>query len=227
MTMWTIQEYCNGTNTYGARVAKLSAPPPPVVLTPSPASTAAGQPSVNIVITGVSTGGSAFYNPPADLAPPALPFTRITASITPPLAPEALAVNSVTYNSPTQVTINLNTTSATPGVKTLTITNPDGQTTNTSITILPGPTAAQVSASGRVINNAGNGIANASVFVTTETGQRRVAITNAFGHFRFDNLLAGQTYIFTVTAKRHTFGSPSQVIDLSEDRDDVIFIANN
>jgi hypothetical protein len=227
MTMWTIQEYCNGTNTYGTRVAKLSAPPPPAVLTPSPAATAAGQPSVNIVVTGVSSGGSAFYNPPADLAPPALPFTRITASIAPPLAPEALTVNSVTYDSPTQVTVNLNTVGATPGAKTLTITNPDGQTTSTSVTILPGPTAAQVSASGRVLNAAGMGIANAVVTVTTETGQRRSAITNAFGLFRFDNLLAGQTYVFTVIAKRHTFSSPSQAINLSEDRDDVIFIADN
>jgi hypothetical protein len=189
--------------------------------------TAAGQPSVDIVVTGVSSGGSAFYNPPADLAPPALPFTRITASIAPPLAPEALTVNSVTYNSPTQVTVNLNTVGATPGAKTLTITNPDGQTTSTSITILAGPTAAQVSASGRVVNAAGMGIANASVMVTTETGQRRLAITNAFGHFRFDNLLAGQVYIFTVTAKRHTFSNPTQAINLSEDRDDVIFTADN
>jgi hypothetical protein len=227
MTMWTIQEFCSSTNNYGVRAVQLIAPPPPAVLTPSPASTAAGQTSVNIVVTGVSSGGSGFYDPGTDLPAPATPFTHITASITPPLAPEALTVNSVTYNSPTQVTVNLNTTGATPGVKTLTITNPDGQTTSTSITILPGPTAAQVSASGRVINAAGMGIANASVMVTTETGQRRAAMTNAFGHFRFDNLLAGQTYVFTVTAKRYTFSSPSQAINLSEDRDDVIFIANN
>jgi hypothetical protein len=197
------------------------------VLTPSPASTAAGQPSVNIVVTGVSVNGSEFYDPGPDLPAPATPFTHISASITPPLAPEALTVNSVTYNSPTQVTVNLNTTGATPGVKTLTIMNPDGQTTSTSITILPGPTAAQVSASGRILNAAGMGIANAVVTVTTETGQRRSAITNAFGHFRFDNLLAGQTYVFTVIAKRHTFSNPSQAINLSEDRDDVIFIADN
>ncbi len=28
MTIWTIQEYCNGTNTYGVRAVKLLAPPP-------------------------------------------------------------------------------------------------------------------------------------------------------------------------------------------------------
>jgi hypothetical protein len=227
MTMWTIQEYCNATNTYGARVAKLSAPPPPAVLTPSPASTAAGQASVNIVVNGVSSGGSAFYNPPTDLAPPALPFTRITASITPPFAPEALAVNSVTYNSPTQVTVNLNTIGASTGVKTLTITNPDGQQTTTSITILAGPTAGHVTASGRVLNAGGVGIANARVTVTTQTGERLAAVTNAFGYFSFQDLLAGETYIFTVSHKRYTFSNPSQAINLQEDRDDIIFIADN
>jgi hypothetical protein len=28
MTIWTVQQYCNGTNTYGCRVAQLLAPPP-------------------------------------------------------------------------------------------------------------------------------------------------------------------------------------------------------
>jgi hypothetical protein len=36
-------------------------------------------------------------------------------------------VNSVTYNSPTSVTLNLSTVAASPGAKNVTITNPDGQ----------------------------------------------------------------------------------------------------
>src|SRR5205085_10180991 len=28
MTMWTIQEFCDATNSYGVRVVKLQAPPP-------------------------------------------------------------------------------------------------------------------------------------------------------------------------------------------------------
>lgn len=226
MTMWTIQEYCNGTNTYGARVAKLSAPPPPAVLTPSPTSTAAGQSSVNIVVTGVSSSGSAFYDPGTD-PPGGTPFTHISASITPPLAPEALSVNSVTYNSPTQVTVNLNTIGATPGVKTLTITNPDGQQTSTNITITPGVTAAGVNAGGRVLRANGSGIPGAMVTVATPTGERLSAITNAFGYFQFENLAVGETYVFTVLSKRFTFTAPSQVISLSETRDDLIFIAEN
>jgi hypothetical protein len=227
MTMWTIQEFCSSTNNYGVQVVKLGAPAPPAVLTPSPASTAAGQASVNIVVTGTSVAGTAFYDPGADLAPPATPFTHISASITPPLAPDALMVNSVTYNSPTQVTVNLNTIGASTGVKTLTITNPDGQQTTTAITILAGPTAGHVTASGKVLSAAGMGLANAQVSVTTETGQRQTALTNAFGHFSFNDLLAGQTYIFTVSHKRYTFSNPSQAVNLQEDRDDIIFIADN
>ncbi len=36
MTLWTIQEYCNGTNTYGVRAVKLIAPPPPPTNTSNP-----------------------------------------------------------------------------------------------------------------------------------------------------------------------------------------------
>ena len=62
MTMWTIQQYCNGTNTYGCRVAKLLAPPP---ATPASASSSvpAGQSSTDVTITGTVISGSGFYEP--------------------------------------------------------------------------------------------------------------------------------------------------------------------
>ena len=111
MTMWTVQEYCNATNTYGNRVAQLRAPPP---AQPSSApSTAAGQASVNVAVTGTSSSGSGFYDPGANLAPPALPFTHISATVT-----GGVVVNSVTFNTPTQVTLNLNTTGARLDLKT-------------------------------------------------------------------------------------------------------------
>ena len=70
MTMWTVQEYCNGTNTYGARVAQLKAPPP-ANIADGPNSglydVAAGMASVNVTITGTSVSGSGFYDPGANL----------------------------------------------------------------------------------------------------------------------------------------------------------------
>lgn len=122
MTMWTIQQYCNGTNTYGTRVVKLLAPPPATPTTAAPANVAAGQASVNVVITGTSVSGSGFFDPGANLAAPALPFTHIAASVT-----GGVTVNSVTFTDATHVTLDLNTTAASPGPKDVTITNPDGQ----------------------------------------------------------------------------------------------------
>src|SRR5438132_11331172 len=57
MTMWTIQEFCDGSNTYGLEVAKLIAPAP---ATPSSASSsvATGLSSISVTITGTSSSGS-------------------------------------------------------------------------------------------------------------------------------------------------------------------------
>ncbi len=116
MTMWTIQEFCDATDSWGVRVVRLLAPPP---ATPSSASTSvpAGQSSVDVTITGTSASGSGFYDPG-----PGTGFTHISATVS-----GGVVVNSVTFNTPTSVTLNLNTTGASPGTKDVTITNPDGQ----------------------------------------------------------------------------------------------------
>jgi hypothetical protein len=116
MTMWTIQEFCNANNSWGVRVVRLLAPPP---ATPSSASSSvpAGQSSVDVTITGTSASGSGFYDPG-----PGTGFTHISATVS-----GGVVVNSATFNTPTSVTLNLNTTGASPGAKDVTITNPDGQ----------------------------------------------------------------------------------------------------
>jgi hypothetical protein len=118
MTMWTLQTYCQATDQYAVRVVQLKAPPPPAVLTASPPTVAPGSASVNVTITGASSGGSAFFDPGTGFA------HRLTASVS-----GGVTVNSVTYLGPNQVTLNLNTTAAVIGKSDVTITNPDGQTT--------------------------------------------------------------------------------------------------
>lgn len=101
---------------------------------------------------------------------------------------------------------------------------------NLRVTGLPAaavPTAAQVSAGGKVTDAFGRGLANVRVFVMSQTGQRLAALTNAFGYYRFDNLLAGQTYFFTVESKRYTFSNPTQVINLAEEQSGINFVADN
>jgi hypothetical protein len=125
MTAWTIQEYCNATNSYAARIVKLLAPGPATLASASPASIASGQTAVSVTITGTASSGRGFFDPGANLAPPALPFAHISAQVT-----GGVVVNSVTYNSPTSVTLSLKTTGVSTGPVTVTITNPDGQSTS-------------------------------------------------------------------------------------------------
>jgi hypothetical protein len=122
MTMWTIQEFCNATNSYGVRVQKLIAPPPATPSTAAPAIVNTGIPSTNVVITGTSSSGTGFYDPGANLGGGALNFSHITASVT-----GGVTVNSVTYTDPTHVTLNISTIGASSGAQNVTITNPDGQ----------------------------------------------------------------------------------------------------
>ncbi|MET0752794.1 MAG: S8 family serine peptidase, partial [Pyrinomonadaceae bacterium] len=86
------------------------------------------------------------------------------------------------------------------------------------------PTAAHVSAGGKVMNAGGQGLANIRVFVTDQTGQRLMAVTNAFGYYRFDNLSVGQTYVFSVESKkRYTFSNSTQVVSLADELFDLNF----
>ena len=119
MTMWTIQEYCNASNSWCERVIQLKAPPPAAPT--SSTSVTMGLPSVNSIVTGTSSSGSGFFDPGFDPGGPGY-ANHLTATVS-----GGVVVNSITFNSPTQVTLNLNTTGAPVGFKDVTITNPDGQ----------------------------------------------------------------------------------------------------
>ena len=121
MTMWTIQEYCNGTNTYGVQVVQLLAPPPATPVTCNPPAVAPSLSSINVIVTGSIVSGSGFFDPGSDPGGPG--FTNhISANIS-----GGISVNSVIYNSPAQVTLNITTNSVPDGYYNVTITNPDGQ----------------------------------------------------------------------------------------------------
>lgn len=144
MTMWSIQMYCDVTDSYACQVVKMLAPPP---ATPASADEVnANMASVPCMVVGASTGGSGFYDPGPDL--PGVPgFSHITATVTndgvtgtPP------TVNGVTYIDPTHVLLDLNTVGATPSLPgemyTVTITNPDGQAATGSMILKMGAEAA-------------------------------------------------------------------------------------
>jgi hypothetical protein len=158
MTMWTIEEYVDTTNSYGVRIGRLIAPPPA-----TPASIAdvpAGQNPVTLSLAGTSAAGSGFYDPGANL--PGVPaFHHVVVTITangvtgtPP------AVVSATYVNPTTLSLVLDATSATgslPGEKyTVVVTNPDGQTASAAILrVTGGPPAVSVGAVAAFEGNSG------------------------------------------------------------------------
>jgi hypothetical protein len=136
MTMWTIQEYCNGTDTYGVQAVQLIAPPPATPLSAAPPSVASGSSSTSVSITGslVAEPDSGFFDPGPDTGGPGF-ANHLTATVT-----GGVMVNSATFVDRTHVTLDINTVSASAGGKNVTICNPDGQcrTGNNILTITGG-----------------------------------------------------------------------------------------
>jgi hypothetical protein len=158
MTMWTIQEFCDATNSYGVRAVKLLAPPPATPLSANPPSITAGQASVNVTITGSQISGSGFYDPGAGFG------CRIGATVS------GLTVNSVTYQNPTTIVLNLSTVGASNGAKNVTVTNPDGQSrSGTGLITVTGSTGCSYSINPTSRSFAAAG-GSGSVAITTTAG---------------------------------------------------------
>jgi hypothetical protein len=132
MTMWTIQEFCSSANLYGVQVVRLLAPPPAVPTNCAPASLAAGAANANLVLSAAA-GDNGFFDPGTGFS------NRLAVAVN----GGGVTVNSVTYNSPSNLTVNVSVASAAGiGGRTFTVTNPDGQSVTSSalLTVTPGPT---------------------------------------------------------------------------------------
>lgn len=135
MTIWTVQEFnavgsSGSAAQWGLQVAQLKAPPPPptVNLGATPSSVAKVA-SVNVTINATGmTAGQAFYNTPSSGADACRKQISATAT-------GGVTVNSITYNTSSQVVVSLNTSGATGASTTLTLKNPDDQTTTITIGI--------------------------------------------------------------------------------------------
>ncbi|MEJ7862507.1 MAG: right-handed parallel beta-helix repeat-containing protein [Pyrinomonadaceae bacterium] len=86
-----------------------------------------------------------------------------------------------------------------------------------------GTTAASVSVSGRVLSSRGRGVFNAVVHLTNQMGEIQTTRTNSSGYYTFQEVAAGESYIFNVYAKRYQFNP--QVIALTADLDGLNFTA--
>jgi hypothetical protein len=219
MTIWTAQQYCSATNTYGLQVAKLAAPPPATPTSSSPPSVAVNLPSANVTITGTAVSGSGFYDPGANLAAPALPFSHISATVS-----GGVTVNSVTYTDPTHVTLNVSTMGASTGPKNVTITNPDGQSaTGTGILIVSGPSAAAAAVSGRIITSTGSPLGGVTMRLTGSSS--RTTITDNNGNYRFRNVDTGVFYTLSPGLTNYSFSPADRSFSLIADKTDAVFTA--
>jgi len=126
MTFWTFQEYTHNTDDWGVRVIKLRPPPPASPTSVSGNPIPSGQASVSVPVTGTSVNGSGFFDPGSDPGGPGYD-NHIDATVS-----GGVVVNDVTYIDPTHVTLDLDTTGATPGSQDVTIINPDGQSSTGS-----------------------------------------------------------------------------------------------
>ena len=119
MTLWTLQQYVNAPNSYAVRLTRLLAPPPAAITALAPTNVTQGVTGVTVTVTGAATGGRGFFDPGAGVP------RRLTASF----SGTGVAVTSVVVNSPTSLTLTVSIAVGSPsGARTLTVTNPDGQT---------------------------------------------------------------------------------------------------
>ena len=91
-----------------------------------------------------------------------------------------------------------------------------------TVTIV-GPTAASATVGGRVLSQRSRGVANAQVVMTNSQGERRISRTNGYGYFRITDVAAGETYTVTVKSKLYKFAP--KVVNVTQDLDDVNFVA--
>ena len=83
-----------------------------------------------------------------------------------------------------------------------------------------------VTVGGRVLRSDGRGISGARVTLTETGGTVRYAVTNPFGHYRFNDLTPGTTYTVTATSKSYQITSP-QIVTADQNRSDLDFHASS
>ena len=131
-TIWTMQQFTDAVNSYGLAVGRTVGLGAPTPVSVTPSVIASGVASVNLQVTATSSGGTEFFDYGAGY------LCRIGAII------PGVTVNSVTRTGPTTVTINVSTVGATPGLKTISVINPDAQGASSGaiLRVTPGPFVA-------------------------------------------------------------------------------------
>lgn len=97
------------------------------------------------------------------------------------------------------------------------VSNPQGvllATTFENGNVIIGPSAADVSVTGRVTTASGQGIRGVTVAITDPEGIRRTAVTSSFGVYTFEGIESGKTYVVGATSRRYRFAA--RVVNVSD-----------
>jgi subtilisin family serine protease len=87
------------------------------------------------------------------------------------------------------------------------------------------PTAGGANVSGQVKDNAGRALKNVRVTLQNANGtERRMALTNMFGYFQFEDVEVGHYYVLRVQNKRYTFENSPMSFSLGEDFTAIAFV---
>jgi trimeric autotransporter adhesin len=85
-------------------------------------------------------------------------------------------------------------------------------------------TAASVSVGGQIREANGRGVFRARVTMTDLDGNVRTTYTNQFGYYRFEEVPAGQDYIFAASHIRYQFTQPTLIRFIGEDTEGINFV---
>jgi hypothetical protein len=135
-TFWTFQEYTSSQNVWGVRVIQLKAPPPAVPADASPDNVPVDPLPQHVTVNGIPTQGSGFFDPTDPPVGP--PYSHIDVTVTNGDDSVSVVPGSIQLNSPTQLEFDLDTSAATSGFASITVTNPDGQSTTCSHALIVG-----------------------------------------------------------------------------------------
>lgn len=88
-----------------------------------------------------------------------------------------------------------------------------------------GPTAANVTVSGRVKTATGRGIRNVQITLTDSSGNTKTAISTTFGYYHFDDVAAGETVTLSVKARQFRFAQSTIVRTTNDSISDADFVS--
>ncbi|HVF46396.1 MAG TPA: carboxypeptidase-like regulatory domain-containing protein, partial [Pyrinomonadaceae bacterium] len=119
---------------------------------------------------------------------------------------------------------NSTTSSARIRVREADFAAPSGAS-STNFTITAASTAAGATISGQVTDLSGMAVGRATVILTDANGNVRIALTNPFGYFLFDEVPVGESYAASVRHKRLRF--TSQLVNLTDNFTGLNFVSEN